>query len=81
MAVRVAVRDEGSGIVSLRIEPDRVTVQPLTTPTGADERPRLDAGMCKCGRVWLMPTVWGLLAEGSEHTRDWCRRLPGRGAL
>lgn len=32
------------------------------------------AGMCACGKVWLLDNIDRWFAEGAEHTRDWCRR-------
>lgn len=49
---------------------------PTHTPTTPDADPQLQPAMCKCGHVWLMSWAWGFFAEGSEHTRDWCRRIP-----
>lgn len=51
--------------------------QPLTTPTPPDQDPGLDAGMCKCGVVWLASYMVAFFAEGSGHTRQGCRRIPG----
>jgi hypothetical protein len=50
---------------------------PLTTPTGPDEKPHLVGVMCKCGTVWLTTYTVAMTAEGREHSRTGCPRLPG----